>query len=279
MCESNIANQQSDVSSGGTKALFLWLGLAVLVLVVVVSWQFMLFQDNSQPTIDHRVDDQPVVENDIAAAVDLIEDQSINQDTSQIFNQHIKILHQVSGLTTNGGRYWLFNIQNTSDAELLRPGIMVSLFDSGGKRLAEQAGYAYRKRLQPGATTPVLVFLDQPPTNSAANEITTMAYQFSRLQVNQAEIQVKDYTVSKKYSLYEIIGDVFNDLDSEVKYPEVIAEALDEQGNTIGLGKTFSTLKILPPKTGSGFKLSIGTFLTEEPSSWKVYALARKSPH
>ena len=66
-----------------------------------------------------------------------------------------------------------------------------------------------------------------------------------------------------------------NQHDKTAKYVRLIAVAYNTDGEPIGIGNAFSSIKDLAPKQASGFKVRVGTFLQGEPASWQVRALAR----
>ena len=191
-------------------------------------------------------------------------------------NQRLSIQSEVRGETTTGGQYWIFGVKNISNTTMVRPGIMVSLFNPQGKRLAEQGGWSQKKQLEPGEESAVLVFLSEPPVEAVDKKITPLASEFSQFDVQEIQIKVLDYTVNTKNKQFEIIGDVKNNHDSRVKYVRVVAVAYNADGVPIGIGHAYSTEKQLAPNQGSGFKIRVGAFLTDEPDSWQLIALARE---
>lgn len=193
----------------------------------------------------------------------------------QWVSEHLIIEHQVSGTTRHGGRYWIFELVNLAEADMLRPGVMVSLFDADGQRLAEQGGWSFHQRLKTGEKTQVLVFIDEPPATATSETITPMASLTSIMANNQLAITVKDHIINEKNGQFEVIGDVLNEHDTAVKFPRVVVVPLDAAGRAIGLGQSFSTQKALESGEVSGFKVRLGTFMVGEPDSWLIYALAQ----
>ncbi|KAA3641742.1 MAG: hypothetical protein DWP95_06245, partial [Proteobacteria bacterium] len=206
----------------------------------------------------------------------LIKQQKSSQSNKESINQFLTIQSQVSGKISNGGQYWIFGVQNTGDKTMVRPGVMVSLFNAQGKRVVEQGGWSYKEQLEPGEKTSVLVYLSEPPNETIEQKITALASEPGQFGAKQVQVKVSDYTVTSKSQQFEIIGDVLNNHDSRVKYVRVIAVAYNAAGEPIGIGNAYSTEKHLAPNQGSGFKISVGTFLTDEPDSWQLLALARE---
>jgi hypothetical protein len=247
---------------------------SLLILVIALRW-YQHEQPGPQvppPVINIQ---QPVLTQQ--AEVISNENKTVSESNTpkQWVNQHLTILHQVAGSTSSGGRYWLFEVQNSSTEPVFKPAITVSLFDAEGKRLAEQSGWSYRHQLDPGKNAHILVFIDQPPEDMATQEITTLAGSDGRYIASQQELTVVDYSVTQKNRQYEIIGDVKNEQSAGLSFPRVVAVARDAQGQIAGLGQAFTTLKNLPPHAASGFKIRLGTFLTTEPASWEVYGLGQ----
>jgi hypothetical protein len=271
--------------SGGApgKPMMSWilvLSTAVVLLIGVVRYQSsrpevqpLSIGDTaltSEPTKPATVTPQPI-------AVVKPNPQDQPEVQTQSVNEHLKAVHQVTGETSNGGRYWVFTLENTSADTVYKPHVMVSLFDETGQRVAEQAGWSYQHRLEPGSQTQVLVFMSEPPGGKTTEQITTLGSLNGHYVAEQYGLTISDFKVSTKHSQYELVGDVLNEHELEVKFPRVVVVALDESGRAIGLGQTFTTLKALSPGQDSGFKVRVGTFLSGEPASWQVYALAQKS--
>lgn len=202
--------------------------------------------------------------------------QQKRSQSKESINQFLSIQSQVRGETSNGGQYWIFGIKNSSDKTMIRPGVMVSLFKADGKQVVEQGGWSYKEQLEPGEKTAVLVFLSESPAETVDQKINPLASEPSQFNLKEVPVKVSDYTVTSKNQQFEIIGDVHNNHDSRVKYVRVIAVAYNAAGEPIGIGNAYSTEKHLAPNQGSGFKISVGTFLTDEPDSWQLLALARE---
>ena len=213
-----------------------------------------------EPQVTIQVNQEPVVVKPISAAD---------------INQLLTIESQVSGETSNGGQFWILGLKNNSGQVIARPGAMLSVFNSAGKRLEEQGGWALREVLQPGQQTAVLVFLPEAPTETTTHQLTTIASQSQPLGFSQVDIKVQDYSVSTKSHQFELIGDVLNDQPFAVKFVRILAVAYNNAGEPIGIGNAFSSIKDLAPNQVSGFKVRVGTFLSGEPDSWQVWALAK----
>ncbi len=204
-----------------------------------------------------------------------VESHATETLSADSISQNLTVQSQVSGVTTNGGKYWIFQVKNSGEDALAGPAVMVSLFNSAGKRVAEQGGWAQREILAAGEETAILVFLSDVPADVAEQQITTVARAPTSYGLQQVTVEVRDFSVKIKSRQFEIIGDVVNSHDRNVKYVRVVAVAYDAAGVPIGIGDAFSTVKNLAPNQQSGFKLRVGTFLTGEPAAWQVWALGR----
>ena len=249
----------------------------LVIALMVIFW--LVFQnirknrsmDSYEAEISHNV--ATVVDEKVEHP--LLPLETINSPPTTDYNQSLTIQSQVAGETTNGGKYWILGVKNSSDQQIARPGVMLSLFDQHGKRIEEQGGWSLREILEAGEQTAILLYLNEPPTDTAKQQITTFASQPTQLGLNQIEVKVLDYTVSTKNKQFELIGDVINDQDSPVKYVRLVAVAYNVVGEPIGIGNAFSTDKNLAPNQRSGFKVKVGTFLQGEPVTWRVWALGR----
>ena len=190
--------------------------------------------------------------------------------------EKLNILSQVKGQASQGGLYWIFGVENSSDDTLNRPGVVVSLFDAGGQRIAEQSGWSALTELQPGKQTEVLVFLAEPPESVASIEINTLASGPNQFNSTPVPLEVKSFTVTEKNGAYELIGDVQNPNATAVKYSRIYAVARSQTGEPIGMGNAFATQKDLRTGETSGFKLRVGTFLTGQPDQWTLWAQGRE---
>jgi len=281
----NHQQQHNNTPSGqGLMKRILVVTFSVVLLMVVVWFNTSRHMDRpvkvDQPLVSVNEVSRPLTVLPAEAEQDhVIEATGSTEEATrgQSVNDALEVVHQVAGTTTNGGRYWIFELRNTAGTEVFKPHVMVSLFDAEGKRVAEQGGWSYQHRLNPGEQTHVMVFMSEPPVAGVTEQITTLASGDGRFVTEQLALKIADFKVSKKYSQYQIIGDVTNQHQVMVKYPRVVVVALNEAGQVIGQGQSFSTLKALQAGEGSGFKVGVGTFLTAEPASWRVYALAQKS--
>ncbi len=198
-------------------------------------------------------------------------------DTSKTpYAELLSIKSQVKGETSNKGLYWIFSVKNNSEEILNRPGVVVSLFDADGKRLAEQSGWSALLMLKAGKETEVLVFLPEAPAGIESIEISTLASQPNTFSQPQELLQVTDFSVNEKNGAYEIIGDVKNANAFPVKYTRVLAVARNQAGEPIGLGNAFATIKNLNAGESSGFKIRVGAFLLGTPDHWTLWSQGRK---
>lgn len=194
---------------------------------------------------------------------------------SQPLGENLSITSQVKGETSSGGLYWIFAVVNNSEVEIYRPGVVVSLFDTDGKRIAEQSGWSALKSLQSAEQTEVLVFLPEAPESVDTIEINTLASTANQFSTAEVRLEITSFSVTEKNGAFELIGDVQNPNANAVKYSRIYAVARNQAGEPIGMGNAFATHKDLSAGESSGFKLRVGSFLQGVPQNWTVWAQGR----
>ncbi len=194
-------------------------------------------------------------------------------------NPNIDIVRQVQAKTLNGGLYWIITIRNDSTQTVYRPGVIASLFDGNNKRIEEQKGWTKLSQLEPGKQADLLLYVPNPPQGNFTSQLTAMGSFSSFIKPDQQNIEIVDFIVKPKYNSkvnVEIIGDVKNTHDFQVDFVRVVAIAKDTEGNTIGLADSFVSKSSLKANAQSGFKINAGTFVTEPPDSWSLWAFGKK---
>jgi len=278
-----IYSVDSTPSTGQVQHKPAKLGLLLVmipVLVIILMMVFWLIFQNTRK--DRSMDSYAAEVSEVATTLIQTATNPISPSQQQTpaksttsLNDLLSIESQVAGETSSGGKYWIIGVKNNSEQKLARPGVMLSMFNQAGKRLVEQGGWSMREVLEPEEQTVLLLFLSEVPPEAAEQQIKTFASQPTQFGLKQVEVKVLDFTVSTKNKQFELIGDVINDQDVNVKYVRLMAVAYDTQGKPIGMGNAFSTDKELAPNQRSGFKVKVGTFLQGEPVTWRVWALGR----
>jgi len=193
----------------------------------------------------------------------------------------ITIISQVEGATINGGVFWIVVIRNDSTRTVMRPGVVISLFNDEGIRIEEQKGWAKLGYLLPGKQTEALVFIANFPEKIAKSEMVAVAKFASEYDTFPEDIEVLNFVVNSKNGdnnskNVSIVGDVINNYNFQVDFVNVVAVAKDINGTAIGLADAFVTHSSMPAKTQSGFKVTTGTFIAKPPASWSLWAIGRK---
>ena len=265
--------------------VFLLVIIPVLVIVLMVVFWFVFQNIRKHTTMETYETEKPLevietttlVQTPTRPVITGKERTSPSSISIETFNESelLTIQSQVSGVTTNGGKYWILGVKNSSNQRLSRPGVMLSLFNQEGQRIEEQGGWSLREVLKPEEQTAVLLFLSELPADAVEQQLKPFASKPSQLGLKQVEVTVANYSVTTKNKTLEIVGDVINEQNFKVKYVRVMAVAYDADGKPIGIGNAFSTDKDLESGQNSGFKVKVGTFLQGEPVTWGISALGR----
>lgn len=261
--------------------------LSGLLLVVII---FMRI--NSSPshveipvtnsnTVQNPIEKVPVI--NLKSNIPEIKTKNLVITDKDIENTEMKpnvsVTKEISSETSIGGKYWIVTIKNEGKTNVARPGALVSIFNSEGQRIEEQKGWAKYEHLAPGQETEVLVLISKPPRGDYKTEITGFAQLPGTYDTYQDVLEVQNFVVKKenKYSSrVSIIGDVLNSKEYQVDYVTVIALAKNQQGNVVGIADGYVSNTSIPPGEQSGFKVSAGTYISETPASWSLYALGKK---
>jgi len=181
----------------------------------------------------------------------------------------------VPGKTSIGGHFWLATYHNTGPAPIGRPAIVVSLFDGSGARVGEERGYARRDYLRPGESTTVLALSSDPPEYERA-EVTLVEPQAPRHTAEPIDLQVRENVVNNRgRGRSDVIGTVENQSDTAVNFVKLLVVGRNDAGDPVAFGEAFATDKDLAPGESSGFKVSLGTWVIEDPKTIEVVAFGR----
>lgn len=266
-------NSTSSEKTKPAKLTFLLIMVPVIVVaLMIVFW--MVFQNIRKHTNINDFTEQPNVQTDRVAIKPSIQNEGAINSSFDLKKQ-LTIDSQTAGTTSLGHKYWIFSVTNQGPKKIARPGVMVSIFDEGGKRIVEQGGWAYKDILAAGESTVVFVFVKEAPESIADIQLSSLASKPNASSENQLNINVEDYTIKQTNLGFEFIGDVKNQHQVDVKYTRVVVIAYDKEGVPVGVGNGFSTEKQLMPEQNSGFKVKVNTFLAGEPHQWDVWAIAR----
>jgi len=205
--------------------------------------------------------------------------QTIEKNKNSIEKPTITIISNVESDTSIGGKYWIVTIRNDSNTEVVRPRVIMSLFDGNKRRIDEHVGWSKQDTLAKGAETTVLVLVSKPPQSPYTSEIQAMATLPSQFITGIETITVDDFIVNveagnpKKAT---IVGDVSNQNGFQVDFIWVQAIARNKEGIAVGLADAYVTNSSLAPQENSGFKIKAGTFIAQAPATWSLWASGRK---
>ncbi len=179
------------------------------------------------------------------------------------------------GKTSIGGHFWLATYKNTGETAIGRPAIAVSLFDSSGARVGEERGYARRDYLRPGESTTVLALSSKPPKYERA-EVTVLDPKAPSFAAAPIDLQVRENSVNNRgHGRSDVVGTIENHTDTPVTFARIMVVGRNEAGDPVAFGESFATTKDLAPGETSGFKVSLGTWVIDDPKTIEVVAFGR----
>ena len=231
--------------------------------------------DTNSLVIEQATEDVPKV---ITKTVQSF-DKEMKSQQQKSEKPHISILSEIKAQTSIGGLYWIIQIRNDEQYTVVRPSVVVSLFDNQKKRIAEQVGWSKSSHLDSHQTTEVLVLISKPPQTSFRAEIAARANNSRSFALRQEYIEIKEFIINTSATnklKSEIIGDVYNPFEYQVDFVKVVAVAKNDNGKPVGIADAYVTTSSIPAHGQSGFKVTAGTFVAEIPISWSLYAMGSK---
>ncbi|MFK8011151.1 MAG: hypothetical protein AB8B80_03855 [Marinicellaceae bacterium] len=192
----------------------------------------------------------------------------------------LSIISQKAGETSIGGKFWIVTVKNDSKQPIIRPRVVMSLFDKENRRIGEHTGWSKIETLAVDAEATILVLVSEPPVVEFTTKIQAIASFPTQFASQIYEVEVQDYIINtdnKNPKKAVIVGDVINQQKFRLDYIRVQAIALNEKGMAVGLADAFATNASLSENKKSGFQIKVNTFIIEPATSWKLVAFGRKS--
>ncbi len=255
---------------------------SVVLLIFIAVWLSVDYQPeqlNTQPQLPYQLNVQSGHQQPVEDAESVVEiNKKTNDDVvKEVQKPRISITHQVKGETFGGGVYWILAIRNDSAIKVNRANVVASLFDETGKRVDEQAGWSKHEILAPTEESVVLLYIADPPKVPYTVELMAQGKPLNAFSSAEELLDVGDFIVKNTgEKRYEIIGDVVNTKEYQMDFVKVVAVAMNENNQPIGVADAFVSSTNIAARQQSGFKITAGTFLTQTPGSWSLWAKGRK---
>lgn len=266
--------------------------LVVVILMSVIFAVILIVRVNNHIPVSEFSSESPVTETKPKLDIPQINLKSnipqINSKNLVITDQQIDkpdmtpkvtVVKNISASNSIGGKYWIVTIRNDGKTNIARPGALVSLYDNKGQRVEEQKGWSKLEHLAPKQQTEVLILVSKPPLGEYKTEITAFAQLPGMYDTYQDSLEVQNFVIKpeNKYSnRVSVIGDIRNPMEYQVDYVVVVALAQNSEGEVVGIADGYVSSTHIASGETSGFKVSAGTYISEKPESWSVYALGKK---
>lgn len=280
-----LLNTNKQSSNRDIKKLLIVILTLLVFITAAVFWMLRINQKKQEKPIVQLKENKSLIGKPIVNIPKLninaikITNEEIKSQKHEMENPQITITSQSKGQTSLGGLYWIVQIRNDGQYTVARPSAVVSLFNDKNQRIAEQAGWSKLSHLDAKQSTEVLVLIAKPPQGEFRAEITGRAYHMGSFDRILDVIAVKEFNITtdvKDKRRAEIVGDVHNSLNYQLDFVMLVAVAKNAKGQPVGLANAYATHSSIPSQGQSGFKISAGTFVTEIPASWTVYAVGSK---
>lgn len=209
----------------------------------------------------------------------MINKENLEKSKETVKKPVISIVSKVAGETSIGGKYWIVTVRNDSNTQVIRPRVVMSLFNNDNRRIEEHIGWSKLDTLNENEETTILVLISQPPKVEFTNQVKAMAAFPNNFGSNVVSIKVDDFIVNPDANSNKnvtIVGDVSNPHEFRVDFIRVQAIARNTQGIAVGVADAFVTNSSLTNNEKSGFKITASTFITEPATTWSLWASGRK---
>lgn len=159
--------------------------------------------------------------------------------------------------------YALGVVTNTSPFIIDKPKVIAVLLDESGKELSTDFGYAERNVLGPGDSSPIKILIQDPPAHTSVSfEVVARKASYipklaEGLRVEPSEPRPAKYGDNR----WDLEGKVFNEGTLGAKFVEIEIQALDKDGQLVGVGSTFADGEVL---TAGGSARYSNNFSTAE---------------
>ncbi|HYN89510.1 MAG TPA: FxLYD domain-containing protein [Ardenticatenaceae bacterium] len=173
---------------------------------------------------------------------------------------------------TTGSLYVVGEVQNATDQPYQDVEVTVHLLDPTGTVLATEAWPTQTSLVAPGATSPLLVIFDQPPTGWMDLRTEIRANPGG----SAVESVYSDLTISQdvgdvpSFGDYRITGTVTNTGEGAGRYVRVVGTLYDADGKVLAVESAFVTSDVM--EAGGAFPFEI-VFFSKAPGDVARYSL------
>lgn len=298
-CGTNLVSKETDfkaLKSDNTlikKLLFLVIMLIVVSLILTIFWFLKkpegLNQSSSQSPKAEVTSKIHNTNSLIKAPISIIPQlktnalevnkENIEKFKASVDAPKITIVSNLKGETIIGDHYWIVTVRNDSKTQIIKPRVIMSLFDKNKRRIGEHTGWAKLDVLEAGSEATVLVLNTEPPKVEFTTEFNAIAAYPNKFMSNVIHVRVDDFIVNPNKNSDKkvtIIGDVSNPNEFRVDFIRVEAIAKNKQGVAVGIANAYVTKSSLANNEKSGFKIKVSTFITEPAATWALWASGRK---
>jgi hypothetical protein len=166
-----------------------------------------------------------------------------------------------------GTHYVVGEVLNTTQSNLWFVQILVTFYDSAGQVIGGGSTYTELSIVEAGSSAPFkLATLDPPPALASYK----LSFDYQATDQSPLSVELLDYSsFSDDAGWHHIVGDVRNDHDFAVKFPEIIATYYDASHKVIRVEMALSQLNTIQPGEISPFEV----VLPDPPPELHHYAL------
>lgn len=167
-----------------------------------------------------------------------------------------------------GNCYFAGIYKNTGKSPLRKPMVVITLYSSNGRKVAQNHGYSIREILQPGEETPVSVLITHPPQWERFEATHLPQHPYPSTSYDRPVMKFRNCMLQKaKYTGYEIRGEIVNLSDRPARRISMIAAVFDREKKIIGTARGYVSAISIAPNDYSPINIRITT-VKGEPHSF-----------
>jgi hypothetical protein len=166
-----------------------------------------------------------------------------------------------------GTHYVVGEVLNTTESNLWFVQILVTFYDGAGQVIGGGSTYTERSIVEAGSSAPFKLATLDPPPGLASYKLS---FDYQTTDQSPLSVELLDYSsFSDDAGWHHIVGDVRNDHEFAVKFPEIIATYYDASHKVIRVEMALSQLNAIQPGEISPFEV----VLPDPPPELHHYAL------
>lgn len=145
--------------------------------------------------------------------------------------------------------YALGFVTNSSPFVIDKPKVIAVLLDAQGNEVGTDFGFSERDVLAPGERSPIKILVSEPPEHASVR-YEVVASKATYIPAQCAGLRIEPATPRREplgNDRWKLEGKVYNEGQQRCEYVSIEMQALDTQGQLVGLDSTYADADLLAP--------------------------------